>query len=122
VVGREGDEIMAMGQAGTLWIAATGQRVEGENPLSALSNTDWAAEQLARVARFPHAGDLVLLGAWDGEQVVCFEEQVASHGGLGGPQHTPFILYPPGESLSARGIGNSEEIYVRLVRAYGSYG
>ncbi|MFC2036812.1 alkaline phosphatase family protein [Chloroflexota bacterium] len=122
VVGREGDEIMAMGQAGTLWIAATGQRVEGQNPLGALSNTDWAAEQLARVARFPHAGDLVLLGAWDGEQVVCFEEQVASHGGLGGPQHTPFILYPPGESLSARGIGNSEEIYVRLVRAYGSYG
>jgi hypothetical protein len=121
VVGREGDEIMVMGQAGTLWIAETGQRVEGENPLRALSDADWAAEQLARVALFPHAGDLVLLGTWDGESVVCFEEQVASHGGLGGPQHTPFILYPPGELLSARGIGNAEEIYVRLVRAYGSY-
>ena len=77
--------------------------------------------EMARVARFPHAGDLILLGAWDGKRVICFEEQVASHGGLGGPQGWPFLAYPPGQGLGARGIENSEEVYTRLVRIYGDY-
>jgi hypothetical protein len=87
-----------------------------------LPSPNWATEQIARVARFPHAGDLILLGAWDGKQVVSFEEQIASHGGLGGPQDWPFIAFPPGERLAARGIENSEEVYTRLVRVYGTYG
>ena len=28
------------------------------------------------------------------EEVAAFEEQVSSHGGLGGPQTHPFLLYP----------------------------
>ena len=71
------------------------------------------------MARFPHAGDLILLGAWDGERVVTFEEQVATHGGLGGPQDWPFLAFPPGARISPRGIENAEEIYPRLARVYG---
>ena len=50
-----------------------------------------------------------------------FEEQVASHGGLGGPQDWPFLASPPGERLAVRAIENSEEVYTRLVGAYGGY-
>ncbi len=121
LVGREADETVIVGQAGTLWVGPAGQRLEGENPLASLSDPDQAARQVARLARFPHAGDLILFGAWDDEQVVCFEEQVSSHGGLGGPQDWPFILFPPGERLSARGIENAEQIYVHLARLYGTY-
>jgi len=33
------------------------------------------------------------------EEVSAFEDQVSSHGGLGGPQTHPFLLYP--QALSA---------------------
>ena len=69
-----------------------------------------------------HSGDLILFGAWDGEQVICFEEQVASHGGLGGPQDWPFLAFPPERRVLVRGIDNAEEVYSRLVRVYGTYG
>jgi hypothetical protein len=75
--------------------------------------------EAARAARFPHAGDLILLGAYDGERVVSFEEEVATHGGLGGPQAWPFIAFPPAMRLPAQGIGNAEEVYTRLVGVYG---
>ena len=74
---------------------------------------------MARLARFPHAGDLILFGAWDGQQVVSFEEQVATHGGLGGPQDWPFLACPSGQRLAAQKIENSEEVYARLMAIYG---
>ena len=121
VVGRDGDEVVVAGQAGTLWLGADSERLEGQSPLDDLPNADWAAKQIARLARFPHAGDLVLFGAWDGESVISFEEQVASHGGLGGPQDSPFLAYPPEEGLVARGIDSAEEVYTRFIGVYGSY-
>jgi len=54
--------------------------------------------------------------------VVSFEDQLASHGGLGGPQDWPFLAFPPAEGLAARGIENSEELYTRLLGVYGRYG
>jgi hypothetical protein len=122
VVGRDGDEVVIAGQAGTLWLGAESRRLEGRNPLDGLPNAEWAAEQVARLARFPHAGDLILFGAWDGNHVISFEEQVASHGGLGGPQDSPFIAYPPGEGLAARRIDSAEEVYTRIIGVYGSFG
>jgi len=121
VVGRDGEAVVITGQAGTLWIGPEGRRQEGEDPLGDLPYPKQAADQVVRVARFPHAGDLILLGRWDGERVVSFEEQVATHGGLGGPQDWPFVAFPPGERLSPRGIRNSEEVYTRLVVMYGGY-
>lgn len=122
VVGREGQAIVIAGKGGTLWVEPAKQRLEGDHPLANLEDPIWAAAQIARLARFPHAGDLILLGDWDGERVICFEEQVASHGGLGGPQDRPFIAFPAKERLVARGIENAEEVYARLTRVYGEYG
>ncbi len=121
VAGRVGEEVVLAGRNGTLHIGPKGRRLEGQDPLDGLSDPAWAAEQVARLARFPHAGDLILLGAWDGEGVISFEEQVASHGGLGGPQGWPFLAYPPDAGLGGSGIKNSEEVYTRLVRIYGDY-
>jgi len=121
VAGRDGEEVVLAGRNGTLHIGPNGRRLEGQDPLDGLSDPAWAAEQVARVARFPHAGDLILLGTWDGERVISFEEQVASHGGLGGPQGRPFLAYPPDVGLAGSGISNSEEVYTRLLRVYGDY-
>ena len=70
-------------------------RVVGEDPLGAFSPT--APAHLLRTDRFPHVADLMIGSFYDpvlGEGC-AFEELICFHGGLGGPQTRPFILYPP---------------------------
>jgi len=122
VVGREGETVALISAQGTLWLGPQGQDLEGLDPLQHFCASEWATKQIARLARFPSAGDLILLGAWDGEQVICFEEQIASHGGLGGPQNVPFIAYARGQRLRPRRIENSEEVYTQLAAIYGLTG
>ena len=101
VVGREEGEAVIVGKGGTLVLpllsggSKEGEEVRGQNPLHCLPEPKLAANQLRQLASFPHSGDIIVFGAWreDGE-VVCFENQVASHGGVGGAQDYPFIMYP----------------------------
>ncbi|MFF2021432.1 phage holin family protein [Streptomyces sp. NPDC058171] len=55
-----------------------------------------AARAVRRTHSFPHVAD-VMVNSWydpvDGE-VLAFEEQIGSHGGLGGSQNLPFLLSP----------------------------
>ena len=119
VAGRDGEKVVVVGKAGSLWLGPSGRQLEGQDPLSSLPDPAWAADQLARLAHFPHAGDLILLGAWDDQRVISFEEQAATHGGLGGPQTSPFIAAPSQAPLSTAEIGDAEEVYGRLAGAYG---
>jgi len=89
-----------------------GEEVRGQDPLRSLPEPKLAANQLRQLASFPHSGDIIVFGAWreDGE-MVCFEDQVASHGGLGGPQDYPFIMYPGELSLDLEEVTNSRDLY-----------
>ena len=118
VAGRDGEQTIVTGKEGTLWIGPDGERLEGRHPLAGYGNGDWAIGQIARLVRFPHAGDLVLLGTFDGERVISFENQVSTHGGLGGPQTQPFLAYPPRVCLAAAEIENAEEVYGQLRAMY----
>ncbi|WP_420907387.1 alkaline phosphatase family protein [Streptomyces scabichelini] len=55
-----------------------------------------AAAAVRRTHSFPHAAD-IMVNSWydpqDGE-VLAFEEQIGSHGGLGGAQGEPFLMSP----------------------------
>ena len=55
-----------------------------------------AVEQVARGRRIRTVADLMVNSRYDPEleEVAAFEDQVSSHGGLGGPQTHPFLLYP----------------------------
>lgn len=119
VVGREGDVVVVASRGGTRWLQPDGERLEGADPLAGLPEPAWAAEQLRRLASFPHAGDLILLGSWQGEQVITFEDQVASHGGLGGPQDSPFLAFPRGHLLPPNGLRGAEAVYGWLAGRYG---
>ena len=68
--------------------------VEGEDPLTSFG--PHAARHLRREAQFPNVPDILVISAVDpvtGE-VPAFEELVGNHGGLGGSQREPFLLYP----------------------------
>ncbi|MEV5339441.1 phage holin family protein [Streptomyces sp. NPDC052676] len=55
-----------------------------------------AAAVVRRAHSFPHAPDIMINSAYDPAdgEVLAFEEQIGSHGGLGGAQSKPFLLSP----------------------------
>jgi hypothetical protein len=116
VVGRENEETVMMGRRGTLTVRRDLDRLRGSNPLDGLSDPYYQAAQLEHVASFPHAGDLILLGAWENDAVVTFEDQLGTHGGVGGPQEKPFILYPARVDWPSGAIKNPCDLYPLFVR------
>ncbi len=120
VVGRAGEQTIVMGQQeGTLVIEGEREIVEGPHPLASFGDVAYAAAQIHRLAHFPHAGDLVVLGAVEPDgQVVTFEEQVATHGGLGGPQGRPFIAWPPECPLAPETLNDAQDLYPYFVQHY----
>jgi uncharacterized membrane protein YvlD (DUF360 family) len=79
-------------------------RVEGDDPLAGFSPT--APQHLLRASGFEHAPD-ILIGSFYAaatEEGCAFEELISFHGGIGGPQTRPFLLYPSGLSEPAEPI------------------
>jgi uncharacterized membrane protein YvlD (DUF360 family) len=70
-------------------------QVEGDDPLAAFSAT--APAHLLRTDGFPHVADIMVGSFYDADldEGCAFEELICFHGGLGGPQTRPFLLYPP---------------------------
>jgi hypothetical protein len=69
-------------------------RTDGTDPLRLFGRN--AAEHLVRTDAFEHGPDILVNSFYDPEleQGCAFEELISFHGGLGGPQTRPFILYP----------------------------
>src|SRR3954454_21657134 len=68
--------------------------VEGEDPLAAFSPR--AAQHLLRTDGFEHVADIMVGSFYDRDldSACAFEELISFHGGLGGPQTSPFVLAP----------------------------
>src|SRR5947209_6988198 len=83
---------VVLGAHGARYLAE--QRVEGDDPLRPFPVN--AAAHLCRADTFEHAPDVFVNSFYDPalEQGCAFEELISFHGGLGGPQTRPFILYP----------------------------
>ncbi|MEU8760572.1 phage holin family protein [Streptomyces sp. NPDC048659] len=92
-----------------------------EVPLAELSDADagplavfgpGAADAVRRTDGFPHVADIMVNSMYDPATgtVHAFEEQIGSHGGLGGEQGRPFLLWPreltdpPGEIVGAERV------------------
>jgi putative membrane protein len=83
---------VVVGAMGRYYLAE--DRVEGDNPLDEFGPN--AAQHLSRSDRFPDAPDILVNSFCNHEtnEVAAFEELIGSHGGLGGYQTQPFVLYP----------------------------
>ena len=90
VLVRTADGSVAIGPRGARWLADG--RSEGDDPVAAYG--PHALAGLRRVDAMPSCGDLVVIASFDGTQTHAFEEQVGSHGGLGGEQSDAFVLHP----------------------------
>ena len=98
---------MVIGQDGIYYL--NNDKIVGENPLKNFSKN--AAMHLKRHNGFKNAPDILVNSFYDPEtgEICAFEELIGSHGGLGGSQTRPFILYPsdwedPGELIGSKSI------------------
>jgi hypothetical protein len=85
---------------GALVLGGSGARVletgsvEGDDPLAVFAPT--ASDHLLRTDGFANVADIMVGSFYDPqlEDGCAFEELISFHGGLGGPQTRPFVLYP----------------------------
>jgi uncharacterized membrane protein YvlD (DUF360 family) len=100
---------IAMGAHGIRYLAD--DRVEGEDPLQSFGpNT---ADHLRRTSSFDNAPDILLNSFYDPEadEGAAFEELIGFHGGLGGAQAEPFLLYPSTFSLPEEPIVGAAAVH-----------
>ncbi|MGD2146215.1 MAG: alkaline phosphatase family protein [Anaerolineae bacterium] len=124
VMGRAEQRTIVLGRdGGTLDIGGEQGVVASPHPLAPYGEVAYTTDQVHRLAHFPHSGDLILLGEVlpDGT-AVAFEEQIATHGGLGGPQGRPFIAWPPERPLTAEALNDAEDLYPYFMRHYQARG
>ncbi|WP_405306435.1 alkaline phosphatase family protein [Methanobrevibacter sp.] len=98
---------MIIGENGIYYLDS--DEIVGENPLEDFGKN--AAMHLKRQNSFNNMPDILVNSFYDSEsdEVCAFEELIGSHGGLGGNQTKPFILYPsewddPGELIGSESI------------------
>ena len=92
VLVRSADGAVVLGRSGRRVLGSGA--VEGDDPLAGFGAH--AADVVRRTDAFPHCPDILVNGSYweDSDEVAAFEELVGSHGGLGGAQSQPFVLFP----------------------------
>jgi uncharacterized membrane protein YvlD (DUF360 family) len=100
---------VALGENGAHWVAEG--RVEGADPLAPFGPN--AAAHVLRTDGFEHCPDLVLNSTYwpDDDEVAAFEELVGSHGGMGGTQSHPFVLFPSDLPYPDEGVVGPDEMH-----------
>ena len=103
---------LAIGKNGTYYLDSG--KIDGENPLIGFG--DNIVRHLKRTSSFEHTPDILVNSFYDekSDEVCAFEELVGSHGGAGGDQSKPFILYPSSWNVSDDEIIGAENIYKLL--------
>ena len=105
---------MAIGKNGIYYL--DNDEIEWENPLEGFGNN--IVQHLKRNSSFKYTPDILVNSFYDVEndEVCAFEELVWSHGGAGGSQTKPFILYPSEWDVPDEEIVGAENIY-RILKA-----
>jgi uncharacterized membrane protein YvlD (DUF360 family) len=86
-------------------------RVEGENPLAGFGPN--AAAHLRRTDSFLDAPDVLVNSFYRAEnnEVAAYEELIGSHGGLGGHQTQPFVLFPAQWEIDGSDLVGAAAVY-----------
>ena len=89
-------------------------RVEGENPLAGFGPN--ARDHLLRYNQFPDVPDIYVNSFYNAEtnEVAAFEELIGSHGGMGGYQTRPFLLYPAELDITEPDMVGAPAVYRQL--------
>jgi hypothetical protein len=66
---------------------------------------------ILKIVEEEKAGDILLQGHFDGNEIINFEEQLSGHGGVGGDQNHPFFMTPLNSRLDLSLIKEPSDLY-----------
>jgi hypothetical protein len=100
---------VVIGQQGRNYL--TENKVEGDDPLADFGPR--AAQHLIREDTFSNCPDLLINSFYHAEtnEVAAFEELIGCHGGMGGYQTQPFVLYPAELPLEDESLVGAAAVY-----------
>jgi hypothetical protein len=85
--------------------------LEGTNPMERYGTEPCVLRAVFSLVRQANAGDIVIFGAYDGYDIISFDDQVGAHGSAGGDQVWPFLVTPPPVDVSAERIEDARDIH-----------
>jgi uncharacterized membrane protein YvlD (DUF360 family) len=106
---------LALGARGTNFLDE--RRVEGDDPLAPYG--EHAADHVRRTDAFAHCPDVLVNSSYweESDEVAAFEELVGSHGGMGGGQSFPFVLFPAALDWPDEPVIGAERVH-RIFRSW----
>ncbi len=90
----------------------------GTNPLELYGMEPMVLRAVEALVDQPAGGDLVLFGAYDGYDIVSFDDQVGAHGSAGGDQVYPFLIAPELLGIERERIEDARDIHRVVMRRY----
>jgi len=119
VLARDGDEVLAMGKRGRSWISdGHVVRAEGVDPLTIYGTEPFVQRAIEHLVTQPNSGDLVLFGAYDGYEIISFDDQIGAHGSAGGDQVRPFLITSPGIDVANATIEDARDLHRLILSKY----
>src|SRR4051812_17000992 len=85
--------------------------LDGRNPLEPYGTEDRVVRALEHLIRQPNTGDITIFGAYDGYEIVSFDDQIGAHGSAGGNQLHPFLIGPAHLGLESAKIDDARDIH-----------
>jgi hypothetical protein len=90
----------------------------GKSPLEIYGTEPYVLRAVESLVRQPNAGDCVLFGAYDGYDIISFDDQVGAHGSAGGDQVYPFIISPGKLGLESEALEDARDIHRTVLERY----
>jgi hypothetical protein len=92
--------------------------LEGRNPMDVYGTATYVLRAVESLVSQPNAGDCVLFGAYDGYDIISFDDQVGAHGSAGGDQVYPFLITPSWLSVSSEVLEDARDIHRAVMLRY----
>jgi hypothetical protein len=92
--------------------------IDGHNPLELYGTSSNVVRAVDHLVRQPNAGDIIIFGAYDGYEIVSFDDQIGAHGAVGGQQVFPFVIGPAHLELDAARLDDARDIHSAIMSRY----
>jgi hypothetical protein len=116
---RRGSSVHLESTSGRAMITAGRVEVlEGHNPLERYESTQPIVRAVEHLVSQRNTGDITVFGAYDGYEIVSFDDQIGAHGAAGGNQVHPFLIGPSYLRLDEARIEDSRDLHSVLMMRY----
>ena len=92
--------------------------LSGLNPVEPYGTESYQLRAIESLVGQPNCGDCVLFGAFNGYEIMSFDDQIGAHGSAGGDQVYPFLITPAGLVAAGEKIEDARDIHRVVLTKY----